>query len=273
MGVIAGAPNLVRGGSHSGNVAASALLRAGLVDALASDYVPASLVHAAFIAADRRARPAGARCDLVSRRARPHGRPVGSRRIAPGLRADLVRVRVHEGLPVVRQVWVRAASGLIQCRRRAWRCIGRPTGRRACAAGNAWLGATRSWPPAVAQPRPAGLAADHRRAAPSTASTPPCARRCGWPPAGRSSSRPPSRWPGSLPAFDLPRAAGDRHGRLPGPARNGALPASACPGRCLRGRPDRHRLRADAAELASRRARRPVAGGRTRCCCAGATRM
>jgi alpha-D-ribose 1-methylphosphonate 5-triphosphate diphosphatase len=26
-------------------------------------------------------------------------------RLSPGLRADLVRVRVHEGLPVVRQVW------------------------------------------------------------------------------------------------------------------------------------------------------------------------
>ena len=26
-------------------------------------------------------------------------------RIAPGLRADLVRLRVHDGLPVVRHVW------------------------------------------------------------------------------------------------------------------------------------------------------------------------
>ena len=26
-------------------------------------------------------------------------------RIAPGLRADLIRVREHEGTPVVRQVW------------------------------------------------------------------------------------------------------------------------------------------------------------------------
>ena len=51
MAVIAGAPNLVRGGSHSGNVAVVDLLRAGLVDALASDYVPGSLISAAFRAA------------------------------------------------------------------------------------------------------------------------------------------------------------------------------------------------------------------------------
>ena len=43
MQVIAGAPNIVRGGSHSGNVAAADLLRAGAVDAFASDYVPPSL--------------------------------------------------------------------------------------------------------------------------------------------------------------------------------------------------------------------------------------
>src|SRR3954447_17079317 len=48
MQVIAGAPNVVRGGSHSGNVAAADLVRAGAVDAFASDYVPPSLVEAAF---------------------------------------------------------------------------------------------------------------------------------------------------------------------------------------------------------------------------------
>ena len=46
--MIAGAPNIVRGGSHSGNVAAGDLLDAGAVDAFASDYVPPSLVEAAF---------------------------------------------------------------------------------------------------------------------------------------------------------------------------------------------------------------------------------
>ena len=40
MDVIAGAPNIVRGGSHSGNVAAADLLASEAVDAFASDYVP-----------------------------------------------------------------------------------------------------------------------------------------------------------------------------------------------------------------------------------------
>ena len=105
MQVIAGAPNIVRGGSHSGNVAAADLVRARAVDAFASDYVPASLVEAAFgcvrdtditlpdaiaLVTDSPARMAG----LMDRG-----------RIAPGFRADLVRVRVHDGLPIVRQVW------------------------------------------------------------------------------------------------------------------------------------------------------------------------
>ena len=57
MQVIAGAPNIVRGGSHSGNVRAADLVSAEAVDAFASDYVPASLVEAAFLAASDAHRP------------------------------------------------------------------------------------------------------------------------------------------------------------------------------------------------------------------------
>ena len=102
MQVIAGAPNLVRGGSHSGNVGAAALLAAGAVDALASDYVPASLIEAAFHPA------AGALPAAVARVSDGPARLAGlvdRGRLAPGLRADLVRVRLHQGLPVVRAVW------------------------------------------------------------------------------------------------------------------------------------------------------------------------
>src|SRR5690606_16732539 len=48
MSVLMGAPNIVRGGSHSGNIAARELAEAGLLDVLSSDYVPASLLHGAF---------------------------------------------------------------------------------------------------------------------------------------------------------------------------------------------------------------------------------
>jgi len=105
MAVIAGAPNLVRGGSHSGNVGAAMLVAAGLVDALASDYVPASLVHAAFLAADYGGQGLPAAIHLISETPARIAGFSDRGRIAPSLRADLVRVRVHDGQPVVRQVW------------------------------------------------------------------------------------------------------------------------------------------------------------------------
>jgi len=46
--VLMGAPNVVRGGSHSGNVSASYLAQLGVLDILSSDYYPASLLDAAF---------------------------------------------------------------------------------------------------------------------------------------------------------------------------------------------------------------------------------
>jgi len=48
LSVLMGAPNIVRGGSHSGNVAAHQLAQTGLLDILSSDYYPASLLDAAF---------------------------------------------------------------------------------------------------------------------------------------------------------------------------------------------------------------------------------
>jgi alpha-D-ribose 1-methylphosphonate 5-triphosphate diphosphatase len=103
MQVIAGAPNIVRGGSHSGNVAASALLENGAVDAFASDYVPNSLVEAAFQCAQRIGLPQAVSL-VTDRPARLAGLDDRGR-LEPSQRADLVRVRLHEGLPVVRQVW------------------------------------------------------------------------------------------------------------------------------------------------------------------------
>ena len=48
IATMAGAPNLIRGGSHSGNIAATELAEAGLLDVLSSDYVPASLLSGAM---------------------------------------------------------------------------------------------------------------------------------------------------------------------------------------------------------------------------------
>ncbi len=105
MMVIAGAPNIVRGGSHSGNVSAAEMVRAGTVDAFASDYVPAALVEAAFLSVEQcnitLPEAVAMITDAPARMARLPDRG----RIEVGLRADLLRVRVFEGQPVVRQVW------------------------------------------------------------------------------------------------------------------------------------------------------------------------
>jgi alpha-D-ribose 1-methylphosphonate 5-triphosphate diphosphatase len=103
MQVIAGAPNIVRGGSHSGNVAAADLLENGAVDAFASDYVPNSLVEAAFQCAQRIGLPQAVAL-VTEKPARLAGLDDRGR-LEPGQRADLARVRLHDGLPVVRQVW------------------------------------------------------------------------------------------------------------------------------------------------------------------------
>lgn len=95
----------MRGGSHSGNVAASELLGAGAVDVFASDYVPPALVEAAFqCAREARITLPAAIAMITDHPARMAGLPDRGR-LEPGMRADIVRVRLHETLPIVRQVW------------------------------------------------------------------------------------------------------------------------------------------------------------------------
>ncbi len=106
MGIIAGAPNIVRGGSHSGNLAAAELVRLGAVDAFASDYVPAALIEAAWRCATEEGVPLPAAIAMVTDAPARMGRLADRGRIAPGLRADLVQVRaLPDGLAAVRRVW------------------------------------------------------------------------------------------------------------------------------------------------------------------------
>ncbi len=103
--VIAGAPNVVRGGSHSGNVSAADLVRAGAAHAFASDYVPASMIEAAWrsVAEAGITLPAAVAmiADAPARMARLDDRG----RLQTGLRADLVQLRPVHDIPVVRRVW------------------------------------------------------------------------------------------------------------------------------------------------------------------------
>ena len=112
MAVIMGAPNVVRGASHSGNVSARALAAERTLDILSSDYVPSSLLHAAFLLSDDQGIDLSAAVAMVS--ATP-AQAIGlddRGEIAIGRRADLVRVRLVGEFPVVREVW-RAGSRIV----------------------------------------------------------------------------------------------------------------------------------------------------------------
>ncbi len=105
LSVLGGAPNVVRGASHSGNASALDFARAGLLDILSSDYVPVSLLHAAFTLT------AAAGITLPDAVATVSANPAAAMgladrgHIAPGLRADLVRVAVIDTLPFARTTW------------------------------------------------------------------------------------------------------------------------------------------------------------------------
>ena len=101
---IMGAPNLVRGGSHSGNVAAQELAQAGLLDILSSDYVPAALLQAAVQLADVWDDMARAIATVTATPARSVGL-TDRGEIAVGKRADLIRFGLLEGAPLVQAVW------------------------------------------------------------------------------------------------------------------------------------------------------------------------
>lgn len=109
MKVLMGAPNIVRGGSHSGNVAAAELAAQGLLDILSSDYYPASLLQAAFALAAQSERIDLAEAMRMVSLAPASAAGLDDRgQIAKGLRADLVQARSQDGLPVVQQVWRQA---------------------------------------------------------------------------------------------------------------------------------------------------------------------
>lgn len=105
QGTIMGAPNVVRGGSHSGNVSAIDLARQGLLSGLSSDYVPYSLLQAVFKleAETTMSLPDAVACvtaniaDMVGLADRGE--------IAAGKRGDLARIRPADGAPLVREVW------------------------------------------------------------------------------------------------------------------------------------------------------------------------
>jgi len=106
MAVLMGAPNVVRGGSHSGNIAARELAENNLLDILSSDYIPFSLIQSAFYLdneVDAISLPQA--IQMVSKNPAKACGLDDRGKIAIGKRGDLVRVGVDHAIPIVRTVW------------------------------------------------------------------------------------------------------------------------------------------------------------------------
>lgn len=105
MAVVMGAPNILRGGSHSGNVAALDVLQAGALDVLASDYVPQSMLAVPFHLHARHGVSLPEAVRLVSANPAACLGLDDRGELAPGKRADCLRVQQVEGSHIIRAVW------------------------------------------------------------------------------------------------------------------------------------------------------------------------
>lgn len=107
MTTVGGAPNVLRGGSQSGNVAVADLMAERLVDILASDYVPRSLLDAVFLIAGaehfEEDLPAAVR--MASKTPAEAAKLKDRGEIAIGRRADVLQVGLHDGHPYLKTAW------------------------------------------------------------------------------------------------------------------------------------------------------------------------
>ncbi|SHG90826.1 alpha-D-ribose 1-methylphosphonate 5-triphosphate diphosphatase [Cognatiyoonia sediminum] len=104
IAVMMGAPNLIRGGSHSGNVAAEELAKADLLDIVSSDYVPSALLLSAFYLAELWSDLPRAVATVTCNPATAAGlRDRG--RLDIGQRGDVLRVRKTSKAPVLCGAW------------------------------------------------------------------------------------------------------------------------------------------------------------------------
>ena len=106
MAIVMGGPNMVKGGSHSGNVSAAELAQLDLLDVFSSDYVPSSLLLATFMLGSLEGwtLPKAVRTVTCN-----PARAIGLQdrgEVAPGQRADLLRVRMNRaGMTMVIETW------------------------------------------------------------------------------------------------------------------------------------------------------------------------
>lgn len=105
MSIVVGAPNLIRGASRSGNVAAAALLRERLADIISSDYEPMSLLRALWLLTEHFHVPLHEACRAMSAVPASVMGLADRGSISTGKRADFVRVRFSEAGPTIVSVW------------------------------------------------------------------------------------------------------------------------------------------------------------------------
>ena len=106
MTIVMGGPNLMRGGSYSGNVPAAELAEKNLLEAFASDYVPRSLIECAFrLTAPGFDWPLAQGVATVTATVAEAADLDDRGVVEPGKRADLLRVRVVGGMPILKGVW------------------------------------------------------------------------------------------------------------------------------------------------------------------------
>lgn len=106
IAVMMGAPNLMRGKSHSGNVSAADLVTPGYLHILSSDYVPSTLLRAAVKLGTMLDDMATGMATVTSQPARVAGLQDRGR-LAVGLRADMLRFGIERSHPIIRGVWSR----------------------------------------------------------------------------------------------------------------------------------------------------------------------
>lgn len=104
MFTLMGAPNALRGRSHSGNLSATEALQANTLDSLASDYYPATMLHAAFALAERGVIPLHEAIRLVSLHPAHAAGLIDRGSLAVGKKADFVIVQCQANAKVIATV-------------------------------------------------------------------------------------------------------------------------------------------------------------------------
>lgn len=121
--VLMGAPNVVRGGSQSGNIAALGLIEAGLCDTLVSDYYYPALAQAAFYLVEAGVLDLPAAWAMISTNPAQIAGLTDRGSLDKGKRADLVVINCETGAAEMTLCAGRIAHLSGEAARRVWSAV------------------------------------------------------------------------------------------------------------------------------------------------------